>query len=290
MNTRRITLLVAVVLAIGTGFLTLRYLMSVQRESQTQAQVESKPILIASRDIQARAKITPDMLTRTNRPANEVEPGALADPTQAQGDIALISIPAGSTITETKVGRPAEVGLTVRIKPGMRAVTIPVDMVKAVSGLIQPGDRVDVLSSVGRGKNSQPKTMAIIRGAIVLAINAALETAGATPSPENGSPTTVTLGVTPEQANLLTLADLNTNLRLALRSPQEPVRSLPAQSLDLPEQGSSGGSAPTNVAPPPNPYPYPVAAANVPPVTTAAIPAQPGVTVIDGDRVVSGEK
>ena len=289
MNTRRITLLVAVVLAIGTGVLTLRYLQSVQQQSQ-QVQAESKPVLIASRDIQARSRITPDMLTRTARSPSEVEPGALADPQQAQGDIALITIPAGSTITETKVGRPAEVGLTVRLKPGMRGITIPVDRIKAVSGLVQPGDRVDVLASVARGKSSPPKTFAIIRGAIVLAINTTLETAGATPSPDDANPGTVTLGVTPEQANLLTMADLNTNLRLALRSPQEPVRSLPPQTLELPDQGAEAGPAPANVAPPPALYPYPMvnANANVPAIMAAAPP--PAVTVIDGDHIVSGAR
>ncbi|HTD37827.1 MAG TPA: Flp pilus assembly protein CpaB, partial [Candidatus Limnocylindrales bacterium] len=197
---------------------------------------------------------------------------------------------AGSTLTETKVGRPTEVGLTVRLRPGMRAVSIPVDRIKAVSGLIQPGDRVDVLASVPRGKGEPPKTFAIIRGAIVLAINSSLETAGATPSPDNANPGSVTLGITPEQAKLLTVADLNTVLRLALRSPQEPVRSLPPEQLQFPDLGSAEPPpAPPagNVAPPLAPYPYPVAAAAVPPARDLG---GSGVTVIDGDRVISGPR
>jgi len=284
-NTRRITLIVAVVLALGTGILTLRYLSSIQQQAAAQQQqIELKPILIASRDIPARMRITPDMLTRVQRSAAEVEPGALADPKQVQGDIALITIPTGSTITETKVGRPAEVGLTVRLKPGMRAISIPVDRVKAVSGLLQPGDRVDVLASVPKVPGQQPKAVTIIRGALVLAINSSLETAGATPSPENSNLVTVTLGVTAQQADLLTMADLNTTLRLALRSPQEPVRSMVAEALYFPEAngGGNGGEAAPAV-------PYPIAAAPIPPVAAAPV-GPPGVTVIDGDKVVSGAK
>jgi pilus assembly protein CpaB len=283
-NTRRITLIVAVVLAIGTGIITLRFLSSLNQQNQAQQQqVELKPIVIANRDIPARLKITPDMLTKTTRPANEVEPQALSDPKQAEGDIALITIPQGSTLTASKVGQPAEVGLTARLKPGMRAITIPVDRVKAVAGLIQSGDRVDILASVGRGVGIPPKTFTIIRGALVLAMGTELEStgaAGASPSPDSGSAaTTVTLGVTPEQADLLTVADLNTTLRLALRSPQEPVRSLPAERLEFADLGSVPAPAPQNVPPPLVP---------ARPPTVANVPEVPGVTVIDGDRIVSG--
>jgi pilus assembly protein CpaB len=285
-NTRRITLIVAVVLALGTGILTLRYLSSIQQQANVQAQnVEMRPIVIANRDIPARAKITPDMLTRITRPTNQVEPGALDDPKQAMGDISLISIPSGTTLTETKVGRPADVGLTVRLKPGMRAISIPVDKVKAVSGLIEPGDRVDVLASVPRAGTTQPKAVTIIRGALVLALNDSLETAGATPSPDNANLTTVTLGVTPQQADLLTMADLNTTLRLALRSPQEPVRSMEAETLTFPDQAAAAPAPDAPAAP--APAAYPIAQAPLPAAAQAPPIGYSPVTVIDGDKVVT---
>jgi len=282
-NTRRITLIVAVVLALGTGILTLRYLTTIQRQADVKIQaVEMRSIVIAARDIPARAKIMPAMLTRTQRAVPEVEPGALSDEKQAEGDIALITIPAGSTLTATKVGRPVEVGLTFRLRPGMRAISIPVDRVKAVSGLIQPGDRVDVLAAVPRAPGIQPKAVTIIRGALVLAINQSLETAGATPSPDNSNMVTVTLGISAEQADLLTMADLNTTLRLALRSPQEPVRSMVAENLvfpDLQEASTPAGTAPSFSGVPP-----PMFAAQPP-----AVRARPAssITIIDGDRVTN---
>jgi pilus assembly protein CpaB len=283
-NTRRITLIVAVVLALGTGILTLRYLTSIQHQADVKKEaVEMRPIVVAARDIPARAKIMPDMLTRTQRNVPEIEPGALADPKLAEGDIALITIPAGSTITATKVGRPVEVGLTVRLKPGMRAISIPVDRVKAVSGLIQPGDRVDVLASVPRAPGIQPRAVTIIRGALVLAINQTLETAGATPSPDNANMLTVTLGISAEQADLLTMADLNTTLRLALRPPQEPVRSMLAENLVFPETASAPSGS-TDSGQPFSGVPPPAFAARAPVVL--ARPAS-SVTVIDGDRVTS---
>lgn len=297
MNTRRITLIVAVVLAVGTGILTLRYLGSINAQAQTQQQaVLLKPIIIAARNIAAREKITADMLTKTQRPANEVEPLALSDPAQAKGDIAMITIPAGSTITQTKVGQPVELGITVRLKPGMRAVSIPVDRVKSVSNFVQPGDHVDVMAAVNKGTTLPPRTFTIIRGALVLAINSQLEQSGGTPPPDSGAASTVTLGVSPQQADLLTVADLNTTLRLALRSPQEPVRSLPAEVLQFADVTPATAAPQAAAALPPPLYPAPAlpapaAPANVPPPAVPAkapVVTRPGVTVIDGDKVISG--
>ena len=178
----------------------------------------------------------------------------------------------------------------------MRAVSIPVDRVKSVSNLVQPGDHVDVMASVGRGVGIPPRTYTIIRGAVVLAINSQLEQSGATPPPDSGAAATVTLGVSPQQADLLTAADLNTTLRLALRSPQEPVRSLPAEALQFADLGSAQSDKPSSaVLPPLYPAPAPALAApaaNVPPPTVPvrapALAARPAVTVIDGDKVITG--
>ncbi len=290
MNTRRVTLIIAIVLAVGTGILVLRYFQSINN-TQQQAAVELKPVVITNVDIPARGKITADMLTVVKRPATDVDPGVLGDPKQADGDVALISIPAGTVLTASNVGTPAAVGLPTRLKPGERAVSIPVDRVKSVSGLIQPGDRVDVLASVNKGPGIPPKTFTIIRGAMVLAINSELEqsaaaAAGSTPPPADTSGAgTVTLGVTAAQADLLTVADINATLRLALRSPEEPVRSLPEERLVFADLGSPANSAP---APAPLSVPPPLAPAPVPQLKSAPAPHGPLVTVIDGDKVISG--
>ena len=57
---------------------------------------------------------------------------------------------------------------------------------------------------------------------------------GAAPTPQGPLPSSATLSVTPEQADLITSADLNGTLRLALRSPNEPADSLPPQDLIYP--------------------------------------------------------
>ncbi len=280
MNSRRITLIVAVVLAVATGVLTLRYLSTLNAANQQhQTAIEMRPVIIAS------TKISPQMLTKIMKPAVELEPGSIAEPKQIEGDVALIAIPQGAPVTQSKIGVPAAIGVTGRLKPGQRAVSIPVDIVKSVSGLIEPGDKVDVMASTQASAGRPPRTAAIIRGATVLAVNQSIDaTSDASPPPSGNpptAPTTVTLAVTAAQADLLTVADLNATLRLALRSPNEAIRSMPSETADLYAPPASSNSAPSAGTQPAAPAPA------QPVVNPSAAPAKPidGVPVIDGDKV-----
>ncbi len=299
LNSRRITLIVAIVAAALAGILTIRYLSGIQRPAETPNVVAQRYVLIAGRTIHAHEKIAADMLTKVTRPESAIEPGALAEPREAVGTVALIAIPEGSTLTQSKIGVPAALGVTAKLQNGMRAVSIPVDFIKSVSSLVSPGDRVDVLATSTRGRSAHP-TRTIIRGAVVLAVNASLDATDPSASPAPGTtsgPVSVTLGVTPEQANLLTYADITTTLRLALRPPKEPIRAFAVQPIDV--GGDDATTFVNRVAPaaeniPPPAQPVPAPAANVPaPAVPAPAPAdapKSGILVIEGDTIVAGQR
>ena len=276
MNIRRTTLLIAIVLAVGTGWLTLTYLSSLR-----PPQNEQRAVLIATQEIPARSRITAAMFTKEQRPANAVQPDAIADPTQAVGSLALITIPNGSQLTASAIGTNVASALPVRLQPGMRAVSIPVDRVKDVSGLIQPGDRVDVIAiPPTKGNGPPPKAVTIFRAVRVLAVGNALENPSATPSPAEQEATTVTLEVTPGQADILSWADANSNLRLALRSPREAPRTEPIERLTL--LGSGGDAMPS--APPIAPPMFAAPPSLAPPAGPPRLSS--GVELIIGDQIV----
>jgi pilus assembly protein CpaB len=278
MNVRRTTLLIAIVLAVGTGWLTLTYLNSVRPAERTPRQV-----LITTQEIPARERITADMFHTEMRPGDTLQPDVLTDPNQAIGSLALITIPSGSQLTASQIGMNAPSALPVRLQPGMRAVSIPIDRVKGVSGLIQPGDRVDVIAiPPARSNGAPPKAVTIFRGIRVLAVGTALENASATPSPDETTAATVTLEVNPKQADLLAWADSNANLRLALRSPREAIRSEPVEILSL--AGGNEGTPPT-LPEPAMPPAFMGSIGPPPPVAAAHGPSSP-VELIVGDQVV----
>lgn len=109
MNTRRTTLLIAIILAVGTGWLTLTYLSGLKPANNAQ-----RAVLIATQEIPARARITAEMVTKQMRPAQGVDPDAIADPSLAVGALALITIPNGGQITSSKVGTNVAAALPVR--------------------------------------------------------------------------------------------------------------------------------------------------------------------------------
>jgi pilus assembly protein CpaB len=247
MNTRRTTLLIAIILAIGTGWLTLTYLSSLR-----PAPNQLRAVLVATQEIPARVHITATMFQSEMRPAQSLEPDAISNPNQAVGTLTLVTIPVGAQITLSKVGTNVALALPVRLRPGMRAVSIPIDRVKGVSGMILPGDRVDIIAippSTSGGGGPPPKAVTILRGIRVLAVGTNLEDPTATPSPDEMASATVTLEVNPKQADMLAWADANSNLRLALRSPREPIRSEPVEELTLLGNGGAPGPAPA-IGPP----------------------------------------
>ena len=288
MNSRRTTLIVALIVAVLAGWLTLNYLSSIQRSSAAANQPTE--ILVAAQEIPARIPITAEMLTKVTRPAAAVEPDALTDPAKVVGALSLITIPAGSTITLSKVGHPADVGLPVRLTPGMRAVSISIDKVKGVSGLIEPGDRVDVVAIPPKSTAVPPPASTILRGIRVLAVGPLLENTSATPPPEAQVFTTITLEVTPKQVDLLEMADLNTVLRLALRSPREPLNSAPVEALHFPDGSGGAPQMAAAAAPPPDAATLALQALaqnQNRPAPVRAAPVYSGVEIIDGDRYVT---
>jgi pilus assembly protein CpaB len=277
MNTRRTTLLIAIILAIGTGWLTLTYLSSLRPPPN-----QVRAVLVATQEIPARVHITASMFQSEMRPAQSLEPDAISNPNQAVGSLTLVTIPVGGQITLSKIGTNVALALPVRLRPGMRAVSIPIDRVKGVSGMILPGDRVDVIAIPPATAGGPPaKAVTILRGIRVLAVGTNLEDPTATPSPDEMASATVTLEVNPKQADMLAWADANSNLRLALRSPREPIRSEPVEELTLMGNSAApaiGPPAPLVGLPAPVPPPAPALAARAP---------SSGVQIIVGDEIAT---
>ena len=282
LDTRTVALSVAGLLAVGTGVLTFNYLAQV---GHANAPATQRVILVAARPIRAHAAITAEMLTRVSRPADAVDPDVLVVPSAAIGGVAAYDIPAGSQVTASKVMRTVAAGLPGRVHVGMRAVSIALDRVKGVSNLIQAGDRVDVIAITQSRGDAAPVSATIIRAAQVLSIGTTIEP-GATPAPDMGQQYgTATLEVTPKQADLLALADVNATLRLSLRSPRESLHSQPVATIKFnsPVQRSAPVAPAAPVA---APQAAPAVRAPVAQNTPKPAPISP-VAVIDGSTVVS---
>lgn len=123
-------------------------------------------------------------------------------------------------------GNPRAVGLAAAIKKGMRAVSINAAGAASVTGMVTPNDHVDVIGTFTfpdkSGKRDQAAlvTCTILQNVLVLATGRiTAKTGGRDGEGAGGSYSTVTLEVTPREAEMLAFAEqMRGRLSLSLRN------------------------------------------------------------------------
>ena len=118
------------------------------------------------------------------------------------------------------------------IPPGMRAVSVRVNEVIGVAGFVVPGTRVDVLLTGNPTGANDQQTTTVLENVAVIATGQKLErnTAG-----EPQLTPVITLLVSPDDAQKLTLATTQGKIQLALRNPLDTKQ----QELDSVRTASS---------------------------------------------------
>lgn len=135
-----------------------------------------------------------------------------------EGRVIRYGITAGEPITLSKVIGQGDQGfLAAVISPGMRAVSLPIDRASGISGLIFPGDRVDVIltheiiDALGLPRRASETMLKNVR---VLAIDT--RTSNQNNEPELGK--TVTVETTPKMVEMVAVAQRLGTISLSLRS------------------------------------------------------------------------
>ena len=120
-----------------------------------------------------------------------------------------------------KIRKPS---LALKTPVGKRAITVKIDSLAAVGGLLNAGDFVDVIAELNvPAQDSDKKTVTamIFQGLQVLAINTNEDDPGAYDDQQAAASLKITFAVDPQEAGLLAFANKNGSLELALRSPDE---------------------------------------------------------------------
>jgi pilus assembly protein CpaB len=174
-------------------------------------------IVVAKMEIPLGQKITADHLTSVQMPADAVPEGAFATPDTLIGRVAATRVAAREAVTIARLApEGAMAGLSGLIPEGYRAVTVKVDDEAGIAGFLYASTIVDVLVVIAPPTGGdQVISKIVLQNIKVLASGSELD------QRENGREAeavkTVTLLVTPEQAEKLTLSSSEGRLRLALR-------------------------------------------------------------------------
>ena len=213
---------IVLALAISAGMALLVtgifYQVAVRVQGNPVQQVEMLEIVVAGQDLEIGAAIEAPNLRMELWPSSKIPEGAFEAIEDAVGRVTISRILINEPVSGRRLAPVGSgVGLSPKVPPGMRAMAVRVDDVNSVAGFVLPEARVDVLltgTPVGRGDVGR-LTKTILSHVRVLS-------AGENLAPDaSGRPqrvAVVTLLLSPEQAELLTLARVEGQIQLVLRN------------------------------------------------------------------------
>jgi len=208
--------LIALVAGGGLAYGTYSYLQNVPVRTVT---VPTKKVVVANADLSLGSELSADDLTTLDWPAGAVPEGAFDNPTALVGRGLIASVVHHEPILPGKLAsKEADSGLPPIIPNGKRAVSVKVNEVIGVAGYVLPGTHVDVLATANASNGADSVTTKVVLSNVeVLAAGTRLEQDSKDAKPIQV--TVVTLLVTPEDAERLTLASTEGKIQLALRNP-----------------------------------------------------------------------
>ena len=235
-----------IMLAIALGLVgaILVYVAASRGSSTSGGGPADTAVVVAKTDIPARTKITQSMIEVRLVAADSASQFAFTDVAEVVDQVTRFPIAANEQVLTTKVvelsgsSSASSRSLSFVVPQGRRGIAVNITQVQNAGGLVLPGDYVDVLVvydvdfRTGEGSQTEDSfiVMTLFQNIEVLAVSqtvvdivpAATATAGSQrvrnseskPTPDAA---TVTLALTPEEAQRIYLAESNGRLRLSVR-------------------------------------------------------------------------
>jgi pilus assembly protein CpaB len=208
-------------------------------------------VVVLKEDVAAGTALKAAMLGTSNVPEGTVPPGSFNDTARLLNRVVTMPVLKGQPVLENMLAPEGSAkGLTAMVPDGMRAVSLEINEVSGVGGLLVPGCRVDVVVTIS-GDNGQQVTRTVARNLQVIAIGRRLSDGSKDKEKDDaaadaGPPArNVTLLVTPREAELVDLAAHNGQPRLVLRGSRDSNKDLAgdAGSVTIGELRNGPGGA-----------------------------------------------
>lgn len=242
-------------LALGCGLVATIGINQVManRNQPAAGPVDGTEVFVALNDIGMGDPINKALLKLEKWPTDKLVDGMIFKLEDIEGRRSRQKIFAGEPVLENKLLKKGETGAsaTDMIPSGYRAVPVLVDAVSGSSGMILPGDRVDLLVHIQGGMNQEirsPTTVTFLQNVKVFAVDDNFSRAG---DETTATAKTISVLVTPDQAQMVMLATSVGKVQMVMRSANDDAMEttglVDVQTLLHGRNG--GGSAPPPAAP-----------------------------------------
>lgn len=255
---------IAIAIAVSAGMALLVTGIFYQVALRGGPKAEAAPtteVVIAVKDLEIGSTVTAKDLKLEPWPSTKLPTGTFTKVEEVIERVPVSRVLAGEPILERRLAqRGSGVGLSTKVPEGMRAMSVRVDDVNGVAGFVLPEARVYVLitGSPRSDPSGGPRTKTILGNVRVLSAGEHL-TPDASGRPQRVP--VVTLLLTPEQAEMVTLAQSQGRLQLVLRNSKDDEI---ADTTGVEEDDLYGVRETINVSKP-APRPVVVAPAEPPP-------------------------
>ena len=230
MNRTRLLMIGSIALALGIVVALFVYKTLQTKGSSNEPGAD---VVVANDDIQVGARVQDHDVRVVKYPVTALPAGTYSARSKVLGRGVILPIARGEFILPSKLApENAGSGLPSLIPPGMRAVSVRVNEVVSVAGFVGPGTRVDILLTGTPNGSNENQTTTVLQNVAVIASGHTLERNSAG---EAQSTPVITLLVSPDDAERLTLASAEGRIQLALRNPidtqQDEVAAVNAKGL-----------------------------------------------------------
>jgi pilus assembly protein CpaB len=235
--------------ALVTAALATFGIYRVLQASKAQNRVITRPVVIAFKDVSEGKAIDRASVTVAEWPVNTIPAGAYASVDSVVSRVTRVDVFRGEVIVPGRLAPDGTgPGLQVKINPGKRALSVKIDDVSGLNGMVQANSRVDVLVVTRDSKTQKDVAKTFMSNMRVLAVGTITQTS-ADNRPIQAA--TVSLEVTPAEAERLAIAQGTGRIQLSLRGYGDPdsIRTAGANSDDVLAQLRSAPVAIVDPAP-----------------------------------------
>ena len=209
--------------ALGIGLLAAlaarSYLSSRMEAIEARAKGKMVNVVVAKRDLSRGTKLSADSVAVRAIPVDYAQSLAVTPDAfdRVDGQVLAYPVKAGEMILWGLMEGKKVPTFSSRVETGHRAMTVPVDEINSISGLLEPGDIVDLIATID--KKGKKTTFPLLQNVQVIATGQR-----SVDDPKSGQRreySTVTFDITPEQAqNVIVARDLG-KITALLRNPQD---------------------------------------------------------------------
>ena len=209
-------MMLAGVAALVAALVVYSALKKREREVQ-EAMAQSVNIVVATHDLHIGTQLDPTAVKLTRWSRDSMPPGAFTDIAAVSGKYVKTPFVENEPIVADRLFSGVKTAgmLPLLIPAGMRAMSFPVDEVSDIAGFVLPGAHVDVLVAISdKATNGEPFSKIVLQNVEVIAVAQEIEVAKDEPKVVK----VVTVLLTPEESERLSVASHDGSLRLALRN------------------------------------------------------------------------